>query len=600
MLRTSRRVSAVPKFLRYALVFLPTIAFVAVAAVYLSPRWNDRPPEPSPPATDTGRMVVVLVFDQMRGDFPERWRALLDGGGFARLERDGVWYANAHLPYSCSSTGPGHASIGTGLPPSIHGVIENEWYDRRRQSKVQSITPDRPSARVPARTDPKAVKYNLNVGFAPDQLVADGLGDQLKRQRADARVFSLALKDRAAVLMGGKHADGVYAFDTDVGEFHTSGRYRDTLHPWVGEFNKKERGDKWFSKRWERLKPEGVYTAVVGPDDAAGETRYDKDAMTGGPAGYGPTFPHPLNIDGQEHPNPRYYERLEASPFGNELLAELAFECVREERLGTGGRTDLLFVGFSANDTIGHKWGPDSHEVVDCTIRSDKLIADFADNLDRHVGAGRWTLIVTADHGVCPMPERWAQERPDAERFDYREELNADVMGRVLDERFGRLGDDPTGWFADGGRSHYPQIYLNHANIEKHKVQVPDVAAALAKWAVNRPHTEAAFTRQQLLGPPSADPLTRRCQLGYHPDRGGDVYVVQRAYCLPMGVASLGTSHGTPHPYDTHVPLFAVGGGVPKLGKKSEEVSSLLLGPIVCKALGIDPPAGVGKLPAGW
>lgn len=594
MLRPSRRVSAVPKFVRYALVLMPTVVFLVAAAVYLPPRWDDRPPPPSPPAADTGRLVVVLVFDQMRGDFPERWKGLFDGGGFARLERDGVWYANAHLPYSCSSTGPGHASIGTGLPPAAHGIIENEWYDRRRQSTVLSITPERPSPRVPTRSD------GVTAGFAPDQLLADGLGDHLKQVRPDARVFSLALKDRAAVLMGGKKPDGAYAFDTDVGLFHTAGRYREAPHPWVSEFNKNERADRWFSKQWERLKPEGAYTAAVGPDDSPGETRYDKDAKTGGLVGYGPVFPHPLNIDNQKVPGKRYYERLEASPFGNELLAELAIECVRDEQLGSGGRTDLMFVGFSANDVIGHKWGPDSHEVLDCTLRSDRLIAAFANSLDKHVGAGRWTLIVTADHGVCPMPERWAKERPDAERFDYREELTADEMGRVLNEKFGRLGDDPTGWFADGGRSHYPHVYLNHANVERHGVKVTDVAGALAKWAANRPHTEAAFTRAQMLGPPSGDPLTRRCQCGYHPDRGGDVYVVQRAYCLPMGVASLGTSHGTPHPYDTHVPLFAVGAGVPRLGRQGEEVSSLLLGPIVCKALGIDPPAGVGKVPAGW
>ncbi|MCU0705358.1 MAG: hypothetical protein MUF18_15405, partial [Fimbriiglobus sp.] len=155
-------------------------------------------------------------------------------------------------------------------------------------------------------------------------------------------------------------------------------------------------------------------------------------------------------------------------------------------------------------------------------------------------------------------------------------------------------------WFADGGRYHLPHIHLNHAAIEAQGLKVLDVAAAVAKWAANRSHVEAAFTRTELLAKPSADPLIRRCQYGYHSGRGGDVYVVTKAYCVPMGVASLGTTHGSPHSYDTHVPLYAVGAGVPKLGKRSEEVSSLVLGPILCKLLGIEPPGLPEKLPAGW
>lgn len=581
-------VPAVPKFLRLTLVLIPTATFGVVAAIYLPTRWNDRP-------AGGGRLVVVMVFDQMRGDYPQRWKPLLDAGGFAEMERNGVWYANSHLPYSCSSTGPGHASIGTGLPPSVHGIIENDWYDRKRNGNVQSVTPDRPSPRVPTRSD------GVTHGFAPDQLLADGIGDHLKRERPTSRVFSLALKDRAAVLMGGQHPDGVYAFDTDVGEFHTAARYRDTPHPWVVDFNKRAQADKWFSKQWERLKGEVVYTAAVGPDDAPGESRYEKDSKTGGRIGYGSSFPHPLNIDGQKQPTKRYYERLEASPFGNELLAELAWECISGEQLGTDGRTDLLFVGLSANDTIGHKWGPDSHEVLDCTLRTDQLIADTVRRLNERPGPGRWTLIVTADHGVCPLPERWAAERPDAERFDPRSELAPDTMGRMLNEKFGPVGTNPMAWLATTNRMQFPHVYLNHTSIESHGVKVTDVATALVKWAANRPHMEAAFTREQLLGPPSADPLTRRCQWGYHAARGGDVYVVPKPHCLPTGVASLGTSHGTPHGYDTHVPLFAVGAGVPKLGRREEVVSSLLVGPVICKGLDVAPPAGVTeKLPAGW
>jgi hypothetical protein len=581
-----------PRPLRVLFVLLPAFAFAAVGAVYLAGRW-DEPDPPLATATAKGRLVVVAVFDQMRGDYPTRWAKLYGPNGFARIARDGVTYRNARLPYSCSSTAPGHASLGTGFPPSVHGVIENRWFDRTRHTDVLSTTSFRQTARVPKS------EFDSGDGFTSEQLLCDGVGDRLKAADPAARVFSLALKDRSAALLGGKKPDGVYCFDTSAGEFHTTSYYRDAPHQWVTAFNGSKAADRWFTKRWERLGDEATYTAAVGPDDVPGETQYERDFRTGRLVGYGSTFPHQLNIDAQKYPNKRYYERLESSPFGNELLWEFARSCIEAEHLGRES-TDLLFLGFSSNDTVGHRWGPDSHEVLDITMRTDELIAAMIDHLDKTIGRERYTLVVTADHGICPLPEAAVKDHPDAARFDPRFDLGPDGLGKVLNETFGVLDPTGFGWFERLDREFSPWVYLNRRAIRAHGADPDAVAAFSAKWAANRPHMHAAYPAAALAGPPSADPLVRSAQLGYHPDRCGDVYLIPKPYCLPLGVNSVGTSHGSPHPYDTHVPLMAIGAGVPKAGAIDAAVNSLAVAPMIAAALGMGRAAGWVELPTGW
>jgi hypothetical protein len=572
------------------------VAFAVAAAVYLAGKWPVPPPRGAGPQGN-GTLVVVAVFDQMRGDFPTRWAELYGGCGFERLKREGVFYRSAHLPYACSSTAPGHASIGTGVPPSVHGIVENKWYDRKRNAEMLAVGGNRPYTRVPASKE--AAKSEAEAGFAPDQLLVEGIGDHLKRSLPGSKVFSLALKDRAAVLMGGKKPDGVYGFDTRSGEFHTTSYYADRPHRWVTEFNEERVADRWFAMKWERLGDAARYTVAAGPDDAPGETRHERDAKTGGLVGYGSTFPHALNIDGQRYPNVRYYDRVEASPFGNELVWELAMACIKDETLGTGGASDLLFLGFSANDVIGHKWGPDSHEVLDATVRTDRLIADMIAHLDAAVGDGAYTLIVTSDHGVCPLPEAARLEHPDAVRIDPRSETGPDGLGRALNAAFGAIDADGKGWFAHRDREYNPNVVLHRRAIEGHGPNPDAVAEYAAKWLSGRPHMQTAIPRSVLAGEASNDPLVRKAQLGFHPERSGDVYLIPKPYHLPAGGS--GTTHGSPHPYDTWVPVLAVGPTVPKLGLQDDPISSLVVAPIVCHALGIAPPDTLTeRLPKGW
>lgn len=580
-----------PRRLRLALVLLVVVAGIGYGGwlVYQRNRGPDwvGPGEPLP--KPGGRLVVLVVFDQMRGDYLERWADEFGPDGFQRIKKDGAWYADCHLPYACSSTAPGHASISTGAPPSVHGIVENDWYDRQAAARVYCVQPSRPYERVPPLQG-KAVAPTRGEesGFSPERLLAPTVADALLAARGDtSRVFSLSIKDRTAVLMGGKKPIGAYCFDTRDGKFHTGAYYRETVHPWVEEFNTSKAADRWFRKTWDRLRPQLDYTRLSGPDDAPGEAY--------GFYGQGRVFPHPF-APKTEAPAREYYTALETSPFGNDLLLELAKKAVAAENLGGGDATDLLCVSFSCTDIVGHQWGPDSWEVLDVTLRADRLVADLLKFLDEKPGRERYTLVLTADHGVCPIPEQG--KIPGGQRVNVAEVFR--TLSAALDETFGKEGDRPTQWFEGAEKPDrvWPWFYLNRAALKARGLPFEAAADYAAQWLGNRPYLEAAFTRGQIeTGKFAPGSLGERVRLAYHPERCGDVIAVPKPGVLVTGYEH-GTSHGSPHPYDTHVPVVVYGAGVPALGRRTGRVSSLVVAPTLAWALGIDPPpAAAAKVP---
>lgn len=571
---------SIRRAIRLLLILSPTFALLGVGTWYAATHAT-----PPPPAPARGKLVVLLVFDQMRGDYLDRWQPLFGTDGFRKLEADGVRFSDAHLPYAAASTAPGHASIATGAPPAVHGIVENDWYDRKQGRKVYCAYGDRPYERVPRNPDAGSRTTEI-IGMAPDRLLAPTVADALRAATGGkGRAVSLALKDRAAVLMGGKEPAACYCFDTDTGQFHTSAYYRERPHSWVERFNRTNAADRWFGQAWTRFGDAATYDRLAGPDDAPGEYAGSRGAA----------FPHPLSLN-QREPNGRYYGALESSPFANELLWELAKVAIEEEHLGRGDAPDLLMLGFSANDVIGHAWGPDSHEVLDVTVRSDRLVAAVLAHLTATLGPDHFAVIVTADHGVCPLPEHAVKEHPAAERFEFGSEYGA--LGAALDAAFGRHEGGPGKWVE---RVDPPWIYLDRKAAVGRDLPAEELERYAARWVGNRPRSVAAFARHQIAGPPLADPLGRMVQLSFHPDRCGDVCVVTKPYTLWTGKTLTGTNHGTPHAYDTHVPILALGAGVPKLGRRTGRVSSLLVAPIVCRALGIDPPVGAAEpLPEGF
>jgi hypothetical protein len=532
----------------------------------------------SPPAraAEAGRprLAVLVVFDQMRGDYLTRWDRLFGKEGFHRLEREGAWFDQCNYPYANTVTAAGHASMLTGCGPRSHGVIGNEWYDRAAHATVSCVLVKH-YERVPARDGGRGTPPTV-LGVSPERLLAPTLGDVLKHETGGrGRVVSLSLKDRSAVLPAGRHPDACYWFDAVTGTFVTSSYYRDRPHPWVAEFNRERVADHWFGKPWTRLRPDVDYAADSGPDDAPGEASGVLQ---------GRVFPHPMGRLARS-PGMIYYQALTNSPFGNDLLLALAERAIDAEHLGGRDEPDLLCLSFSSNDLIGHCWGPDSQEVMDVTLRSDQIVRRLLEHLDARVGRGRYVLALTADHGVCPLPEHRRAQGRHAVRINPKgiaEQANSFLtrtFGGGAKARWVENVDDP-----------YPWLYLNRALLKQHGVRPSRAEEALAAWLRQQPEVEAAYTRGQLSGGPmKKDALGERVRQSFHPERSGDVAYVLKPYDLPWPQLT-GTTHGSPYGYDTHVPLLVLGPGV-RHGRYTDAVTPLAIAAILARSLGVPAPA---------
>jgi predicted AlkP superfamily pyrophosphatase or phosphodiesterase len=519
------------------------------------------------------RLAVIVVFDQMRGDYLGRWETLFGEGGFKRLMKEGAWFQNCHYPYAFTLTAPGHASLVTGTSPYKHGIIGNSWYDRTAGELTSAVQSEKHRP-VPAPMDPRIIgtspfrRRQLSVG---DVLLAAGKGK--------SKVVSLSIKDRAAMLLAALRAL-CYWFNMNTGTFGTSTYYEDSLRPWVTEFNRVKMADQWFGRDWTRLVPDVDYAKYSSPAD---------NPFGGTGIKQGQSFPHRLD-GGAKEIRRAYYSAMINSPYGSQLLLALAKKAIDAEKLGQNESPDLLCLSFSSPDAVGHCWGPDSQEVLDITLHSDRIIKELLETLDAKVGKDNYLLVLSADHGICPIPEAAQKQGKKAGRVSL--ELMAGEVHAFLDETFAKGKRLPwIEYVAD------TNIYLNRGVLREQGLESAKVEQALADWLGKQPGILKAYTRTQLSkGPITGDPLAEQVRLSSYPEASGDVLVVLKPYYLPTPplspkLASYRTTHGSPHPYDTHVPLLVYGRGI-KAGIHEERIMPQSAAAILARGLGIEPPPG--------
>jgi hypothetical protein len=509
-----------------------TLAVAALALAALL--WTSIGPTPALAApAEAPRLVLLVAVDQLRYDYLPRFAAAFTGG-FRRLVRDGAVFTNAHLDHYPSVTAVGHSAMLTGAPPSISGIIGNDWYDRALKRNVTSVED----------AGTRLLGAGQATGSSPHRLRVSTVGDELKMAHPGSRVIGISHKDRSAILMAGRMADLALWWDTKTGAFVSSTWYAPELPRWAADFNAGRPADAWLGREWRAL---GEGGALLG------------------------RMP--------ETPGPEYYGQLYDSAFGNELLASLAERALEGENLGSRDATDVLALSFSCNDTVGHDKGPHSAEVRDITVRTDLALERLLAAVDRRVGLARTVVILTADHGVAPVPEQMTAWKMPGGRLS-RTDLEKGVTG-ALEKAFG-----PGSWLEGRAGS---ALYLNQALIAERGLDPAAVERRAAAGIEGVPPVWRTYTRSQLLeGRVPPDPWSRRVILSFHRERGADVEVLFEPYWMS---GTSGTTHGTAYSYDTHIPLMAMGPGI-RPGRYDQTVVLNDLAPTLATLLGIETPSG--------
>ena len=523
-------------------------------------------------AVATPRLAVVISIDQCRADYLERFRPYFVEGGFRRLLEQGANYRDAHHRHAMTATAPGHATILSGVSANQHGVIANEWFDFTAGRETGSVEdPNAPVVGARRKSPIMPGSSDAEITGSPQRMLAATVGDQLKlRYGAASRVISMANKDRAAIFLGGRLADAAY-WIVD-GQVITSRYYRPALPEWVEKFNAEDRIDRAFGHTWDHLLDPAIYDAVQGPDNAPGEESR---------LGLGITFPRKVD-GGEKAPGANFYSAYRLDPHGSTVIAEFAESAIINEQLGRHAAPDLLCIGFSQTDYAGHSFGPDSHEIMDSVLRLDRVLADFLKFLDREVGVGRYVVVLTADHGVAPLPERVQAFGRDvtAGRIDHPK-LKREVEA-ALTLAFG--APEKNAWTI---RDSYG-YRLIAATLAERRVASSDAQRVIKAALLASPQVAVVWTRDELLGSvPANGPFLEDWRLSFNAERSQDVLFSPKPYVVDRTPA--GSNHGTPYDYDNHVPLVWFGAGV-TVGIHNQRVGTDTIAPTLSALLGIPAP----------
>lgn len=507
------------------------------------------PDQPKP------RLIVGIVVDQMRYDYLTRYWHRYGTEGFRKLFREGHAFTNTHFNYVPTYTGPGHASIYTGCTPSAHGIISNNWYDRK-QKKVIYVTDD---------SLVKGVGTMAAAGkMSPRPMISTTISDELRiASNMRSKVMGIALKDRGAILPAGHSANGAYWYEGATGNWISSSWYMDALPPWVQSFNKDSVAKKLLKEIWTPLLPTDQYK-----ESTSDEVAYE-DLLAGHTR---PVFPYNFAQNA-----PGNFDVIKYIPAGNTLTKEFALAALRGEQLGKDEFTDILAISFSSPDYAGHQFGTHAIEMQDMYLRLDLELADLIRQIENEVGKGQVLFFLTADHAAIPNPQFLLDRKIPAGIFNITQVK--DSLVRYMNSRYGMqswilaLEDD--------------QVYLDHQLLSKNKLDYEEVCDDLAKVLLGFDGVAYTLTASDLQKGEFTFGIRSLVQKGFYPKRSGDVVLMLEPGLIEY--KAKGSTHGSAYTYDTHVPLIFYGAGISK-GITTRFVEITDIAPTLAQMLGIQPP----------
>jgi len=511
---------------------------------------------PPPP-----QLVVFLVVDGLPQRQITGYQDQFGPDGFNRFLQRGAAFDNAHYGHGYTVTAAGHAVMLTGAYPWRTGVIGNEWRDPSSGNSVY-CTEDAAHTYIGHKTAPMS-------GTSPKNLRAETVGDVLRRVSPASKVIAISGKDRGAILPAG-HAGTAYMYMAEKGDFASSTYYMPSHPQWVEDFNATRPADAYFKRTWAPLLPESAYQRSV-PDS---QPWYRKD-------GNADRLPAVMG-EGSDAPGQRFYSTLIASPFVDELTLNFARAALQGERLGqSAARTDILSISLSSHDYVNHAFGAESRLSHDHLLHLDRSLQAFFADLDQRIGKDKYLAVLTADHGFSATPE-WAKTQgQDAGRLNPTQVLG--LVNAGLSAKFGEA--KWTLGFSTAG------ILFDPAVIAAKGVTPAAVDNEARALLLQLGGVAEVFTREQLASSDATDkPFLAAMRKSWHPNLSASLYVVLKPGWM-VGSTLMGTTHGSPHPYDTQVPVLFYGPRWLGAGHVERRVEVADIAPTLSQLLRLPAPA---------
>ncbi len=505
-------------------------------------------------STAKPKLILVLSIDQMRFDYLTRFEDLYQGG-FRTLLDQGAVFSNANYRHAATATGPGHSVILSGRHPRHSGIVANAWYDSFLKRTVNVV--EDPAHSPLGGEGRRASPVNF-IGFT--------LGDVLKQQDPESRVVAVSLTDRSAILMAGPRGDAAYWYETSGGNFITSTYYMSKAPAWLEKWNGQRLPDGYAGKNWERLlEDEKLYEKYAGPDAIEGE--WDRKDIT---------FPH--SIRGTP-PERAFYDYLRRTPFVDEMTLSVSLEAMKAHQLGQDASTDILAIGFSATDIVGHTYGAESQEVMDQLLRLDLILEELFQEVESRVGLDNTLVVLTADHGVLPLVETLQAKGIEARR------AHPQVLETAVEQALEKKYPAVENLIAASSR----HIYLDEEVMQQHQLERQEVETTIINALLSTGLVEAVYTHSQLLSDqPSDDPYIELFRNSFFQPRSPHLTVLVKKY-LYLDSRPGGTGHGTAYDYDRHVPIIFMGPDI-EPGSYADPCGPQDIAPTLAQLLGLDFP----------
>jgi hypothetical protein len=337
------------------------------------------------------------------------------------------------------------------------------------------------------------------------------------------------------------------------------------LPAWLEGWNRAGHPDRLNGRQWTRLLPdEAVYRRYAGEDDVRGE--WDNEDTV---------FPH--RIRGAP-PSDEFYDDLRRTPFADDLTLDVALGAAQAHDLGHDDATDILAVGLSATDVIGHTYGPDSQELMDQILRLDRVLARLIEAMESRAGRGGLLVILSADHGVMPLVEILRARGLDARRV--APETIEKAVRQALLAKFPGATDLIAAYDE-------PNFYLDLEAVERRGLGREAVERVIEDALLGTGIVERVYTHARLLGDAAADdPDFSLFRAAFFESRSPHVIARLKPWVYLSDYVG-GTGHGTVHDYDRHVPVAFLGSAI-KAGRYERACGPEDIAPTLARLLSLD------------